>query len=320
MPDFYQVPRGDKMKFFIMGGTGFIGGPLVRHIINKGHEVILLARSVSRIKNLPSQIQPLIGDPLKPGDWQNIAGQADVIINLVGRSIMTRWSKASRKEILDSRILSTRMAVEAIPSSRAEKMTLINANAVGYYGNSGDYLITEDFSPGTGFLVEVTNKWQQEADVASEKGARVIISRFGAVLGRGGGALAKMLPPFRFGLGGKLGDGRQWFAWIHMHDLVNALLFVAENKSIAGVVNMCSPKPVTNLELTETLSKIFKRKAILPVPGIILKMVLGGSAEIALEGQRVSPAVLKRAGFVFDFPDIEAALKDLIENDDTSVP
>lgn len=320
MPEFCQVSRGDKMKFFIMGGTGFIGGPLVRHIINKGHDVILLARSVSRIENLPSQVKPLIGDPLKPGDWQNVAGQADVIINLVGRSIMTRWSKASRKEILDSRILATRMAVEAIPSGRAEKMTLINANAVGYYGNSGDYLITEDFSPGTGFLAEVTKKWQQEAEVAAEKGARVIICRFGAVLGRGGGALAQMLPPFRFGLGGKLGDGRQWFSWVHMHDLVKALLFAAEKTSISGVVNMCSPKPVRNLELTETLSKICERRAILPVPGILLKMALGGSAEIALEGQRVSPAVLNSAGFVFDFPDIEQALRDLMEHDDTSLP
>ncbi len=308
------------MKFFIMGGTGFIGGSLIRHIINTGHEVTVLARSVSRTESLVQQANLLIGDPLNPGEWQEIAGQADVIINLVGRSIMTRWTKGSRKEILSSRILATRMAVQSIPAHRAGKITLINANAVGYYGSSGDNVITEKSPSGTGFLAEVTKKWQQEAELATEKGARVIIPRFGAVLGRRGGALARMLPSFRLGLGGKLGDGRQWFAWIHMHDLVRSLLFVAENKSIAGVVNMCSPEPVTNLQLTDALSKVLKRKAVLSVPGIILKMALGGSAEIALEGQRVNPDVLKRAGFVFDFPNIEAALKDLVGNDETSVP
>jgi len=132
------------------------------------------------------------------------------------------------------------------------------------------------------------------------------------VLGRGGGALAQMLPPFRLGIGGRLGSGRQWFSWIHMHDLVKALLFVAEEKKLAGVVNMCSPEPVTNQELTRTLSQVLNRPAILPVPGCILKLVIGESAEIALKGQRVFPEVLKNAGFTFDFPVLETALRDLI--------
>ena len=306
------------MKFFIIGGTGFIGGPLIRHLIRAGHEITALARTVSRVEYLPPQAAPLVDDPLKPGKWQDIAGQADVIINLAGRPIMTRWTKTARKEIVESRILATRMAVEAIPPGRAEQMTLINANAVGYYGDSGDSLITEKSSPGKGFLAEVAQQWQQEAEAASKKGARVIIPRFGAVLGRGGGALAQMLPPFRLGLGGRLGSGNQWFSWIHMHDLVKALLFVAENNKLAGIVNMCSPEPVTNMELTRTLAKVLNRPAILPVPGIILKLAIGGSAEIALKGQRVFPEILKSTGFIFDFPSLEAALRDLIGNGDSS--
>jgi uncharacterized protein len=300
------------MKFFIMGGTGFVGGPLIRHIIGAGHEVTALARDVSRVECLSPQAVPLVDDPLKSGKWQEVAGQADVIINLVGKPIMARWTKNARKEILESRILSTRLAVEAIPHERAGQMTLVNANAVGYYEGEGDAFITEKSPPGKGFLSEVCQGWQREAEAGAEKGARVIIPRFGAVLGRGGGALAQMLPPFRLGLGGRLGSGRQWFSWIHMDDLVRALLFVVENKDVAGVVNMCSPEPVRNLELTRTLSHVLKRPAILPVPGVILKLALGGSAEIALEGQRVLPEILKNAGFTFDFPSLEAALDNLL--------
>jgi len=299
------------MDFFIMGGTGFVGVPLIRRIIRAGHELSVLTRNPAIVESLPSQVTPVVGDPLSPGKWQEIAGKADVIINLVGSSILTRWSKSAREEILESRILATRMAVEAIPASRAKQVTLINANAVGYYGDSASTCITEKSPPGGGFLAEVTQRWQQEAEVASEMGVRVVIPRFGAVLGRGGGALARMLPPFRLGIGGKLGNGRQWFSWIHMDDLVKALLFVAEKETVAGVVNMCSPEPVTNLELTRTLSKLLKRPAILPVPGIILKLVIGGASEIVLKGQRVFPEVLKNAGFVFDFPTLETALKNL---------
>ncbi|MEN8140683.1 MAG: TIGR01777 family oxidoreductase [Thermodesulfobacteriota bacterium] len=304
------------MKFFIMGGTGFIGGPLIRHIIRAGHGVTALARSDSRLETLPTQATALVGDPLNSGKWQDIAGQADVIINLVGRPIMTRWTKAARKEILASRIQATRMAVAAIPAGRAGEMTLINANAVGYYEGAGDTLVTEQSPPGNGFLAEVALRWQQEAKAAAEKGARVIIPRFGAVLGREGGALAQMLPPFRLGLGGRLGRGRQWFSWIHIHDLVKALLFVAADSSVAGVVNVCAPEPVTNRELTRILAKVLNRPAILPVPGIILKLAIGGAAEIALRGQRVVPEVLEDAGFVFDYPLLETALEDLTGKSD----
>lgn len=295
-----------------MGGTGFIGDPLIRHIIGAGHEVTAMARNVSRVENPSPEAIFLSGNPLQPGKWQEVAAEADVIINLVGKPIMTRWTKNGRKEILESRILSTRLAVDAIPLERAGQMTLINANAVGYYEDTGDAIITEKSPPGKGFLSEVCQSWQREAETGTAKGARVIIPRFGAVLGRGGGALAQMLPPFRLGLGGKLGSGKQWFPWIHMDDLVRALLFVAETDNVRDVVNMCSPKPVRNLELTRTLSHVLKRPAILPVPGIILKLAMGGSAEIALKGQRVLPKILMNAGFTFNFPSLKVALSHLL--------
>ncbi|MCK4425775.1 MAG: DUF1731 domain-containing protein, partial [Deltaproteobacteria bacterium] len=164
---------------------------------------------------------------------------------------------------------------------------------------------------GEGFLAEVTKSWQEEAEVAGEKGARVVIARLGAIIGRGGGALAQMLPSFQYGLGGRLGSGKQWFPWMHLHDLCRAILFVAEKAEISGAVNMCSPNPVTNIELTKTLARELKRPAILPVPGFVLKIAIGGAAEIALEGQRVIPRILEKQGFDFNFPTLEEALRDL---------
>lgn len=300
------------MQFFVMGGTGFIGVPLIRRLLKEGHEVTALARTTANVEDLPPGTNAEIGDPLTPGDWQEIAARADVIINLVGRPIMTRWTTDARKAIMDTRVLSTRMAVEAIPRERASHMALINGNAVGYYEGAGDAFITEESPHGKGFLAEVAIRWQEEAEVAKAKGARVVIARLGAVFGRGGGALAQMLPPFRLGVGGRLGSGRQWFSWIHMDDLTRALSFLAERGDISGVVNVCSPNPVTNLELTKTLATVLGRPAILPIPGFVLKMVLGGVAEIALAGERVIPNVLEKKGFAFEFPALEEALRDLL--------
>ncbi len=300
------------MRFFVMGGTGFIGGYLLRFLVKKGHEVTALSRSRSKAENLPSGVKPLVGDPLSPGEWQEEAASSQVIINLVGRPILARWTRQTKEEILETRVRSTQMAVQSIPRKRASEMTLINANAVGYYGSAGNEIITEENGPGKGFLAHVTVRWQQEAEMAREKGARVVVSRFGAVLGRGGGAFGQMLPPFQLGVGGRLGSGRQWFSWIHVMDLVRAILFVAEEREIDGVVNMVSPNPVTNLVLTKTLARLLNRPAILPVPGFVLKLAIGGAAEIALDGQRVVPAVLERAGFPFNFPTLEEALRDLL--------
>jgi uncharacterized protein (TIGR01777 family) len=204
------------------------------------------------------------------------------------------------------------MAVQAIPERPDHDITLINANAVGYYGFTKDFLVTEESPAGEGFLAEVTKNWQREAESASQKGARVVIARLGAIIGPDGGALAKMLPFFKYGVGGRLGSGKQWFPWMHIDDLCRAILFVAENKDISGPVNMCAPNPVTNLDLTKTLAKELKRPAILPVPEFVLRVVMGDVAKIVLQGQHIIPKILEERGFVFNFPTLEIALRDLL--------
>jgi uncharacterized protein (TIGR01777 family) len=301
------------MQFFLIGGTGFVGTPLIRHLLKNGHTVTALIRRAAKAENLPPGTTPSLGDPLETGSWQEQAAASDVIINLAGKPIMTKWTGKAREEIMASRIRSTRMAVEAIPRDRAPGMTLINANAVGYY-EVGDAVVAENGPAGKGFLAEVAKAWQVEAEEGAKKGARVVIARLGAVLGRGGGVLGQMLPPFQLGLGGRLGSGRQWFSWIHIHDLCKAFLFAAERKEISGPVNVCAPNPVTNRELTRTLSRILSRPAVLPVPGFILRLAIGDAAEIALEGQRVIPSVLEKTGFAFDYPTLEEALRDLLGN------
>ena len=303
------------MRFFIMGGTGFVGAALINYLLDNGHEVTALVRRPVKGEGLPSGTLTVNGDPLEPGEWQESAAQKDVIINLVGRPIMTRWTKEAKTEIMESRGRSTRMAVEAISQEDAVNTTLINANAVGYYGGDGgrDEIFTEDSPAGKDFLAEVCIRWQEEAQGALRKGSRVVIARFGAVLGMGGGILGQMIPIFKLGLGGHLGSGNQWFSWLHIHDLCRAILFVSENKNISGVVNMTSPNPVTNKELTKTLSDILGRPAILPVPGFVLRIAVGGAAALALNSQRVIPVVLEKAGFAFDFPTIDYALSDILE-------
>ncbi|MDA8163202.1 MAG: TIGR01777 family oxidoreductase [Desulfobacteraceae bacterium] len=301
------------MKFFIIGGTGFVGMALINYLLGEGHEVTLLARGPVKNENLPKDTAIVYGNPLERGAWQEVAVLKDVIINLAGQPIMTRWTREARSNIMESRVRSTRMAVEAMAQGAAN-LTLINANAVGYYGGSGlDRIFTEESSPGEDFLAKVCIKWQEEAEAALEKGARVVIARFGAVLGVGGGILGQMIPVFKLGIGGRLGGGNQWFSWLHIHDLCRAVLFAAQNKDISGVVNMTSPNPVTNKEFTKILADILGRPAILPVPGFVLRLAIGGAADLALKGQRVIPAVLEKAGFGFDFPTVDRALSDILD-------
>jgi uncharacterized protein len=297
------------MTFFIMGGTGFVGRHLIAWLLEQGHSVQALARGQKSLERLPEGCQGVLGDPLQSGDWQQLAGQADVLVNLVGRSIMTRWNQASKKDILETRSLSTRMAVAAV--SRERPATLINANAVGYYPLTGEGEYTEDSPAGDGFLAEVCQSWQQEAEQARAKGARVVIARFATVLGADGGAMAQMLPAFRRGLGGRLGSGKQWFAWIHVLDLCRILEFAAQHKDVSGPVNCCAPQFVTNAEFTRALGRILRRPTILPVPALALRLALGEVAQVVLQGAKIAPKALADAGFAFRFPRLKEALRDI---------
>jgi len=296
------------MTFFIMGGTGFVGRHLIAWLLAQGHQVAALARGRKSLERLPYGCRGVLGDPLQSGDWQQQAGQAEVLINLVGRPIMTRWNASSKKDILETRVLSTRMAVAAL--SQDCPTVLINANAVGYYPLEGGEF-TEDSPPGRGFLAEVCQSWQQEAEKARGKGARVVIARFATVLGADGGAMAQMLPVFRLGLGGRLGSGRQWFSWVHILDLCRILEFAARHENLFGPVNCCAPQFVTNAEFTTTLGRILRRPTILSVPSLALKLVLGEVAQVVLHGAKIAPKVLKNAGLAFRFPDLKGALQDI---------
>ncbi|MFN3534925.1 MAG: TIGR01777 family oxidoreductase, partial [Desulfatiglandales bacterium] len=257
------------------------------------------------------EVRVIKGDPTKVGDWQDEVSGHDILINLAGSSIFQRWTEENKRVIRESRILTTRNLVDSLSKAK-DSVTLFSTSAVGYYGFCGDEVLTESSPPGRDFLAQVSRDWEEEAKRAEEMGHRVVITRFGIVLGRQGGALAMMMRPFRYFLGAGLGSGRQYFSWIHERDLVAAFLFLTE-KEISGPVNLTAPNPVTNMELMRTISKVLKRPIIMPnVPGFLLRLFLGEFAVVLLNGQRVIPKRLGDLGFGFSYPHIEGALLDLL--------
>ena len=294
-------------KVFIAGGTGFIGNSIIPALLKEGYEVQVLVRNKEKAKKLPSSCKVIWGNPAKSGEWQKYLKETDIAINLAGQNIFARWTKAYKKLILESRIKST----ENIVSSLKKSALLINASAVGYYGDKGDTLVTEDSLPGDDFLAKTCIEWEKRALKAKEKGAKVIITRVGVVLGRTGGMLPKILPIFKLGLGGTLGKGNQWFPWIHIKDLVSAILFLIK-KEKEGIYNFVSPNPVTNKEFTKTLGKVLKKPTLLPVPVFMMKLIFGELANIITCSIRAYPKNLLELGFKFKFETIEDALKDLI--------
>jgi uncharacterized protein (TIGR01777 family) len=283
--------KGGKffMRIFITGGTGFVG----RHLVSRLISIVL-------------------GDPTEAGAWQDSVKGKDCIINLAGTSLFTRWTPEAKELIRESRVSTTRNIVDAIEPASGENIALFSTSAVGYYGFHGDEELAEEFPPGEDFLARVAVDWENEALRAEGKGARVVITRFGIVLGEKGGALAQMMSIFRKYLGGPLGSGKQWFSWIHMGDLVGAFVFLMAHSEVSGPVNLTSPNPVRNEELARAIGKAMRRPSYLPAPGFMLKLVLGEFGSVLLEGQRVIPRKLLDSGYVFIFPEIEGALQSLI--------
>lgn len=303
------------MKVFLTGGTGFVGGYVSRRLAESGCEVAVLSRSERSGSRLPQGATLVVGDSTHPGAWQERIGDCDAVLNLAGASIFTRWTTEARKEIVESRMLTTRNVVDALAAGRQGKETLlISASAVGFYGGRKDDALLDEGSPtGSDFLADLSRKWESEALTAESRGARVVICRFGIVFGKGGGALEKMIPPFRRGLGSPIGSGKQWFSWVHIEDVFRIMAFVMGKEGLSGVVNCTAPNPVTNEELTRTLAHALKRPLIAPsVPGFVVRMVLGEFGDVLLTGQRVAPRRLLDAGFRFQFPELANALKDLL--------
>jgi len=297
------------MRVFVTGSNGFVGKHLTRFFLEKGHHVTCLVRAEPKGKVLPPNASVVVGESMKPGKWQDAVAGHDVLINLAGASIFKRWTEAHKSLMRESRILTTRNLVDAIPPDSG--CVLLSTSAVGYYGFSGDEKLDEKAPPGSDFLARLAQDWEAEAFRAREKGVRVVTHRFGIVLGSDGGALPLMALPFRFFVGGPVGSGQQWLSWIHVHDLCRAAYFVATNP-IDGPVNFTAPEPVRNREVGAAIGKALHRPSSFPVPGFMMKLILGEFGSVILKGQRVIPGVLEAAGFSFTFPDIESALRDLL--------
>jgi uncharacterized protein (TIGR01777 family) len=299
------------MKILITGGTGFVGTQLTSRLIQDGHQVTILTRSLKGARGSSPGISYLEADPSQKGSWQQAIKDHDVVINLAGASIFSKWTEEHKKAIRESRISTTRNIVEGIPSHPKKKITLFSTSAVGYYGFCGDEELTEGSPPGNDFLARTAVEWEGEALKASEKGARVVITRFGIVMGEKGGALSQMIPLFKKYIGGPIGSGKQWFSWVHIKDLAEAFVFILKHPEISGPVNVCSPNPVRNKDLARALGKVLHRPSFMPAPAFMVKLVLGEFGSVILEGQRVIPKRLLENGFVFQYMDINKALQSI---------
>jgi uncharacterized protein (TIGR01777 family) len=278
------------MKIAITGASGFIGRQVTIALAKEGHEV----RSLS-LRG------PLAADAL---------GGVNAVVHLAGEPIAQRWSADARKRIMESRVDGTRKLIDAMRAHRPQ--VLVSASGVGYYGSQGDTILTESSPAGNDFPAQVCAAWEAEAEKAADAGTRVVRLRFGMVLGPDGGALEKMLPPFRLGAGGPIAGGGHWMPWIHMHDATALVSFMLKESTVRGVFNASSPHPVTNAEFTNALATALHRPAFLPIPGFALKLLYGDMAELVLASQRVMPKATLAQGFTFRYPDIHAALLQIL--------
>jgi uncharacterized protein len=299
------------MKVFMTGGTGFVGTYLSRDLVQAGHDITILSRRAQSPAPSRAGISFLTGDPTREGPWMAAVAEHDWIINLAGATIFNRWTEAQKKEIVESRERTTRNLVAALAAGDRRQL-FCSTSAVGIYGARGEEELTEDSPTETGFLGELAKTWEEEALKAQDLGIRVVVTRFGVVLGRGGGALSQMAPLFQKFIGGPIGSGGQWFSWIHQADLARAFRFIQENSQISGPVNFTAPNPVRNRELARALGRALHRPSFMPTPAFMLRLVLGEFADTLLTGQKVLPKRLLDAGFKFEFPAIEAALADLL--------
>jgi len=289
-----------------------VGRKISSRLIREGYECTILTRKQKKPEEVQRGISFLQADPTEKGSWQEEIKKHDAVINLAGASIFRRWTQEQKKAILESRVKTTSHIVEGIPSQGKKPSILFSASAVGYYGFCGDEKLNELSPPGDDFLARVTQDWEKEASRAEKKGVRVIITRFGIVLGEKGGALGQMIPLFKKFMGGPIGNGKQWFSWIHIKDLCEAFIFLINHPRLSGPVNVCSPHPVRNKDLAKSLGKVLKRPSFVPAPGFLVKLVLGEFGTVVLKGQRAIPEKLINQSFKFQYPSIDKALEDIM--------
>jgi uncharacterized protein (TIGR01777 family) len=298
------------MKILISGATGLIAKHLIPTLEAKGHEIFSLIRKEPKNGH---EIQWDAEEGFAGGEQAKLEGM-DAVLHLAGEPIGQTWTKEKKRLIKESRTVGTRILVGALDKTKDPPKHFISASAIGYYGNRGDEILTEESAPGEGFLAEICVPWEAEARKAADFGARVVFLRTGIVLSKDGGALAQMLTPFSFGVGGVVGGGTQWMSWIALEDMLSVILFALENENVRGAINVTAPNPVTNQTFTKTLGEVLNRPTIIPIPEFGVKFMFGEMGEtLLLGGSRVIPKKLEDLGFIFKYPELKEALKKALE-------
>jgi uncharacterized protein (TIGR01777 family) len=299
------------MNITITGASGMIGRRLLKHLMNAGHTMTVLSRHAGT--NMPAGVKVQAWDAAKSAAPEESLRDADAVIHLAGEPVAQRWSEDAKRRIRESRVTGTRNLVAAMAKLAKKPAALVSSSAIGYYGSRGDQVLDEGAAPAQGFLADLCVEWEKEAKAAEALGVRVVCVRTGVVLDARGGALKKMLPPFKMGVGGKLGDGQHWMSWIHVEDLVSMFRFAMETATVGGPINGVSPNPVRNTDFTRQLAAAAHRPAIFPVPAFALRLLFGDMSTMLLDSQRVVPKAAESAGFRFRFPELAGALADALK-------
>ncbi len=293
-------------RFLVTGVSGPIGAALLPSLESRASRIVRLVRGTAKNAD---QISWDPSAPLNP----DAVSRFGAVIHLAGESVVGRWTDAKKKAIRDSRVQGTRNLASALAQTKERPRVFICASAIGFYGDRGDELLTEESAPGGGFLADLSREWEAASRVAADAGIRTVNLRIGLVLSPKGGALAKMLTPFQLGLGGRIGSGTQWWSWIHVDDIVGAIHYGIDTASLSGAVNLVAPNPVQNIEFTKLLASALGRPALFPVPAFAARLAFGEMAqELLLSGQRVAPSKLEASRYSFRFPELRAALEDLV--------
>ncbi len=302
------------MKLAVTGATGLVGGALCQNLIQAGHQVVALARNPEKAGNKLPNVEVVAWDATSGHPPVEALEGLDAVVHLAGEPVAAgRWTSQRKKMIRESRVAGTRNLVEGLSHCQNPPKVLVSGSAIGYYGTHGDELLEETSHPGNDFLAELCQQWESEAKRATDSGVRVVLVRSGLILAREGGALPRMLPPFRMCVGGPLASGTQWMSWIHIKDELEAIGYAIEHDEIEGPLNLTAPNPVTNEEFSRTLARVLRRPAFFRVPGFVLQLLLGEMAEtLLLKGQRVLPKKLEQSGYQFSFSDLSGAFADLL--------
>ncbi len=298
------------MRILVAGGSGFIGQAMLRAWAPQ-HSLAVLTRNPDKA-HLPEGVQAVGWDARTLGEWTHSLENADALINLAGEPIAQRWTPEVKRRLWDSRVKTTELLAQAMQRIATPPRVMLQASAIGIYDQSPDTVADEDSPAGAGFLADLGKAWEAAAASVQERGVRLCWMRIGVVLGAGGGALERMLTPFKLGVGGPIGSGKQWLSWIHLDDVVGAAAFLLEREDLSGAFNFTAPNPVTMQEFAKTLGRVLLRPALLRVPAFALRWMLGEAAEFLLQGSRVLPKRLQDAGYPFRYPTLETALRSLL--------